>query len=827
MEVHLSEHGVIGYPAAKSSRRHRLRLLLVALAALAPGLCLAARDPNQDLSDVYLLVQQKEYDRATALARSALAGLGREASPPSQIRVELIKALGYSLWQGGNLVAAAAEVRRSLEDFERVAPDSAGVADLRLTLATWTGLLGRPVESEQLAQKALDTFERSPEDPRLPQALLNLAIQKRALGKTVDELPLLKRALKLLTPPATPPAALVRRTVLQQLSSYYELAGDSTTASKYRSAALAATADFPRDAGNDYQDLINAGMASLVSGSFSDAAHTFARALATASARFGPQSPQAAAARNSLATAYLALSDRTDGVPVALDLFDDAFRAYKSLAGSLSETEQLQLEQATELQFALFCSYANTYRDDARLAERLFDFALWEKGAVLENTEEINRHVQLSADPAVRRLWAQFIQQRSLYRDSVASGQDSRVFEYQSRAEDIQRDLALHLRLEQRPQHTWLEVRNRLSPGDAAVEVLRFFHLDGRQRSSTADYAALVLRREWQTPKYVALGSDAEVEGSDLSRYQSYVIARRYEASPPALSFWVRLEAALGEGVRRIYLAPDGVLNNVSFAVLPSRLGGLAIDRYDIYTVSSTRELVTGHGAGTPVALNAVLLGDPDFGERPNTTTGWSALPGTAAEITTIAGLLESQGWSVQPLTGPRADKPKLLAALSHHPRVLHLATHGFFDSVQGGFQPAANIVRPNSAMLRSGLILAGANAPPAGDTQTSTLTAHEVATLDLGSTELVVLSACDTGIADTVVGSEVFGLRRAFRVAGARQILMTTWQVKSEQTADLLSRFYRYWLNGSDAHEALRRAQLEIRAITRMPYYWGAFVLY
>jgi CHAT domain-containing protein len=111
-------------------------------------------------------------------------------------------------------------------------------------------------------------------------------------------------------------------------------------------------------------------------------------------------------------------------------------------------------------------------------------------------------------------------------------------------------------------------------------------------------------------------------------------------------------------------------------------------------------------------------------------------------------------------------------------------------------------------------------------------LTAYEAAGLSLQGTELVVLSACDTGLGQVKNGEGVLGLPRAFEEAGAEAVLMSLWAVPDQETQELMTLFYTKWLAGEDKYEALRKAQLQMRATVKarygqdLPYYWGAFVL-
>jgi CHAT domain-containing protein len=195
-----------------------------------------------------------------------------------------------------------------------------------------------------------------------------------------------------------------------------------------------------------------------------------------------------------------------------------------------------------------------------------------------------------------------------------------------------------------------------------------------------------------------------------------------------------------------------------------------------------------------------------------------------------IGNLLRQHDWQVEILTGDLAIKELVVSKISHR-RVLHLATHGFFRPDPNAATAPVFGVRMEGAMFGSGLVLAGANTDLAGSAGTttanaSTLTSYEIGSLDLSGTELVVLSACETGVGDTLIGGEIFGLRRAFQLAGSEAVLMSLWDVPADQTKDLMAAFYREWIGGADKYTALRNAQLAIRRSYEAPHYWGAFIL-
>ena len=132
--------------------------------------------------------------------------------------------------------------------------------------------------------------------------------------------------------------------------------------------------------------------------------------------------------------------------------------------------------------------------------------------------------------------------------------------------------------------------------------------------------------------------------------------------------------------------------------------------------------------------------------------------------------------------------------------------------------------------LLRSGLVLSGANhvwtgKPPVQGVEDGIATAYEISQIDLAGTELVVLSACETALG-AVQGSEgVFGLQRGFKMAGAKKMIVSLWQVPDKETAELMTLFYSTWLSGKTIEDAFRYAQAEMRK-KYSPFYWAAFVM-
>lgn len=279
-----------------------------------------------------------------------------------------------------------------------------------------------------------------------------------------------------------------------------------------------------------------------------------------------------------------------------------------------------------------------------------------------------------------------------------------------------------------------------------------------------------------------------------------------------------------------VFIAPDGPLHLVPFETLVDDRGRYLVDRYQFNYLGSGRDLLRfrNREGGTD---GFYVFADPAYGEGGR----FEPLNGTAAVANVLRRLFDLSSDHV--FTGPEASEENLYRLERRRPRWLHIATHGFF----GGADPsrlAANFSagpqeRTGNPLLQAGLAFAGANRRQlrlsAGDREDGIVTALDISTtLDLRSTELVVLSACETGVGEVRAGEGVFGLSRSFLAAGAQTVVMSLWQVQDRATEQLMTRFYESLRVGMSKAEALRAAALSVKAQnhTSHPYFWGAFVV-
>lgn len=362
-------------------------------------------------------------------------------------------------------------------------------------------------------------------------------------------------------------------------------------------------------------------------------------------------------------------------------------------------------------------------------------------------------------------------------------------------------------------------------------------------------YAAYVLRRN-AVPISVDLGPTGPIDQavSELRKMLGDPTSNPKPAARILDSIVMGpLRKVLG-GVATLLMSPDGALNLVPFGALVDENGQYLLDHYAFRYLSSGRDLMR---VSTRMPRSGiVIIANPDFGGSNipiNSNAGsarergvrsvdfgtieFPSLPETAMEAQAIAERLAH----VTVLLGAKATESALKSI--HGPALLHIATHGFFlprdptaaaerqarsDDVRQG-----NAVHRENLLLRSGLALAGANLRASG-TEDGVLTALEAGMLDLDGTNMVVLSACETGLGESISGEGVYGLRRGFAIAGADSLLMSLWRVDDAATRDLMAGYYDTLARGGTRIESLRQVALSLRhnQDTAHPYYWAGFIL-
>jgi CHAT domain-containing protein/Tfp pilus assembly protein PilF len=783
---------------------------------------------------------------------------------------------------------------RALKIHEKALGESA--PDVALDLNNLAGIyddLGRYADAEPLYKRTLAIQEKAlgPEHADLATSLNNLAEVYRKQSRFAEAEPLYQRALAIYRKALGPDHPKVAGS-LNNLAFLYQHEGRTSEAETLYKQALAIREKALGPAHPSVADTLgNLADLYVQQDRYDDAQPLLEHALAIYEKALPPEHPSVATSLNNLATLYYNKRSPQQAAPYydrSLTALTHQFDYYFSF---MSEKDRLAFLNTVSNRFPRYFNFCLNYRQQLPdLPGKMYDVVLWEKGFIAQSVAAVRSQIEASGDKESLALLDQLTAKKTqLARLLTAQPADreqwlKQVDQLTRQANDLEGQLVRHssaLAEQKKLAHvSWRDVQKSLKPGDAAVELVRFPYYDGKKLTGANYYVALIVTPESSQPALLVLvdtNTPQPLEQDALRKYrQSVNLQQSAPANTPSFYdvFWKPLEPAFA-GAKRIYLSPDGVLNQVSLAVVPDAARKLLIERYDLRIVNSTKDILREKRASNRSI--AVLIGNPTFGlqesaqresllslqknvstnvhsssdapARTGMTRGplsrdrfgsaLDPLPATQLEVKEIDSLLEKQNWQVQLYTGQEALKESIKRV--QHPRVLHVATHGFFQpDTQRNVGDRPNEDRPailQDPMLRSGLFFAGANRaitgqPTPDDLDDGILTAYEATGLNLQGTELVVLSACDTARGEQQTGEGVFGLRRAFQEAGAQSILMSMWSVPDQETQELMTLFYSKWLAGKDKHDALREAQLQLRETVKTrygkdsPFYWGAFVL-
>ena len=483
---------------------------------------------------------------------------------------------------------------------------------------------------------------------------------------------------------------------------------------------------------------------------------------------------------------------------------------------------------------------------DATTSRLAYDHLLKFKGFTLETERRLRQGVP-TLSPALDTLLQQWKALGEALAEVPATPRsDARRSRYDSLGNVLARRTTGQLGVLEAP--TWEAVRDQLGPEEAALEVTMFPVEEGSDTITRLQYVAYLLRDTSTAPVLIPLFAEAELPKMQQTKalYGNGADKLLYNR------LGVPLLAQL-DGVQTLYYAPGGIMHRINVGAVPTRSDGQLTlsDHLQVRLMTSTGQLTKTRSAGVqPFGQDAVILGNIDYGppitptdesvepinplRRSYAAAGWPTLSFTGKEAKAVREQLDAVGWNTRLLTRATASEAAVKSLSAAAPRVLHIATHGyFFPPMQGSDD--TDFSKADHPLLRSGLILADGNRgwldieQPAG-AEDGILTALEVSQLDLRNTELVVLSACDTGRGD-IEGSEgVYGLQRAFQIAGAKHVLMSLWKVDDERTYAFMTRFYHEWQAvGHSIPEAYRRTQAAMRQRYARPFNpraWAGFVL-
>ena len=520
-------------------------------------------------------------------------------------------------------------------------------------------------------------------------------------------------------------------------------------------------------------------------------------------------------------------------------------RMIEQMYFAMSEQERADITILIEkdLVFHYILSTA-VHTKDERIVGEIYDYMLFIKQLQLRTSQQISRAIQKSNNRQLIELYEGYRSiQKQLAISNPPSSQDNEILKslYDRAGKVLAQQGSKYLKMD---DVSWRDIQNRLSDFDAAIVFVRFNLFDRETITDLRMYAAIVVTKGAPNPVIIPMTTE-----KNLTRWMNGEQGDLYDVNKygNALSqlVWLKILTYIDQQkLTSIFFSPIGVLNNLAIETLPYSRDETTNAHYTVTRMSTTREIMTKHDLLPK--KTAILYGDL-FYRASMETMQQSAVTRSAVypllyskqEIEGISAQLSKQQYQVMTLSQKQGTEASFKSLDGKSPSILHLSTHGFVNR------------NAKDVMQQSGLVLSfgaraweGKSIPE--NTEDGILTAAEIAALDLSSTNIVVLSACNTALGE-ITSEGVWGLQRAFKQAGVQTIVMSLWQVDDEATSVFMQYLYEALLKYRQTMEttvtidrqiaedvalyfqlSLTEAQQRMRQHPKYyaPYYWAGFIV-
>jgi CHAT domain-containing protein len=566
----------------------------------------------------------------------------------------------------------------------------------------------------------------------------------------------------------------------------------------------------------------------------------------------GEDHPDYARSLYGLAGVYYATGKFAEAAPHFTSVVEKYQRQITTYFDALSEKEKSAFYNRIKPVFESYQDFCvqliNQKSANEGVIEKLYDIQLSTKAILLNASNKVRNAIMNSGDVELQNLFRQWqATKEELVRSySLTTEERTRLkidlVKEEEKANDLEKNLSA--RSSQfalgKKNVTWKEVKASLKPNETAIEIIR---IKKKYVPDSIYYAALIVSATSEKPQLFIWPEGDKLENK-WYKYHRNAIKFHFRDTISFKHFWSPLLTILPAS-RTLFISCDGVFNKINLNCIENPYTNKwAIDEFNIRLVSNTRELTESHSSMKTSSNQASIFGYADFnltatnqviastGGKRASRYGFQGeeipmLPATKKEVNLLNEALTAKAWKTSSFTLLDATEENFKKI--NNPQILHIATHGFFLNdvdVNDDLESNEESQLAKNPLFRSGILLAGAGLQQTGTQEDGVLTAYEAMNLTLDNTELVSLSACETGLGDVRNGEGVYGLQRSFLVAGARTVIMSLWQVDDEATQELMSTFYTQWINGMDKFQAFRAAQLAIKEKYKLPYYWGAFVM-
>ncbi len=513
---------------------------------------------------------------------------------------------------------------------------------------------------------------------------------------------------------------------------------------------------------------------------------------------------------------------------------------------SFREKSKFWSKMKDEFEFYNFLALDVFGNKKARLSGEVYNNTIATKALLLNSNIKLREQIMNSKDSVLIGMYNEWIiLSESLtsslsYTKEQLAAQKLDPHHIEASIEHLEKEMSKRSTLfngeEIKRRATWKEIRASLHENEHAVEMVRYRFFN-KVFTDSIVYAALVVNKHSsEFPDVVAFSNGNAMEKKFLKYYRNAAnmnINDQYSYE----TYWKNIKTKIPDGAT-VYFSSEGVYNQLNLEMMPAPDGSFVLEKNQIVLVTNTKDLLgvienkkknNSKDVKKTHTEEYLLCGNPDFySEKDKVKSAMVvSLPGAEKEVNELTTLLSGTGKRTVKVLSNHVTEDTISSFFN--PKVFHIATHGYFKETTNRANDDDFASNP---LLNSGLMLSGAGEIISNTENTyvnqkdGILTAYEAMNLNFASTELVVLSACETGRGDVQVGEGVYGLQRSFLIAGADAVIMSLFKVNDEITQKLMFSFYKKWIESGNKRKAFLEAKREIRKAYDNPLSWGSFIM-
>lgn len=565
---------------------------------------------------------------------------------------------------------------------------------------------------------------------------------------------------------------------------------------------------------------------------------------------FDDMHPEYLEAQGKCAQLYYIQGNVKQSIEASEETIDKSFVYLDQIFPTLSERGKANYWEKVKTNFEFYKTLAFTQNATyPNMIGKVYDITLKTKAILLSSSLKIKQRIQSSGDTVMIHNYNEWIALKeelgvaismsAAQRKSNDIDIDKLEIQIESYEKKLSRSSDLFAKnFSNKSKFDWETLKKSLNKEELAIEVVPFRYFN-KKFTDTIWYAVLSVDVNTKNnPEFVLMKNGLHMNTKGMHYYRNcikYEIVDEHSYN----TYWLPIKPLIKNDKSRIYFSADGVYNQLNIETIRTPENHFLLTENNIVLISSTRDIIerqlepNKNSDKSEKVNNIVLLGNPLY----YSDTTLSArhlvpqLPGAEREVMQLDSLMLKEHRKVTTYLGEKATEEQLKKTYS--PGVFHIATHGFFlnENQSEGLDEFSDKAVENP-LLRSGLLLKNGGQllqnekVYAFNKEDGILTAYEAMNLNFDRTELVVLSACETGLGEVQMGEGVFGLQRSFLVAGSKSVVMSLFKVSDKVTAELMTLFYQKWIESGNKRQSFVDAKIDIMNTYNNPHYWGSFVM-